>query len=70
MRGAASRQSFYSMDVQQVPQGMGSGFIWDDKVPKARCSCPAWPALASVGTCLRQCTARAAQPFLYVMSEM
>ncbi|KAK9846296.1 hypothetical protein WJX81_001127 [Elliptochloris bilobata] len=27
----ASRQSFYSMDVQQVPQGMGSGFIWDDK---------------------------------------
>lgn len=21
------------MDVQQVPQGMGSGFIWDDKVP-------------------------------------
>ena len=30
--GAASRQSFYSMDVQQVPQGMGSGFIWDDKV--------------------------------------
>ena len=32
---AASRQSFYSMDVQQVPQGMGSGFIWDQKV------CPA-----------------------------
>lgn len=30
--GAASRQSFYSMDVQQVPQGMGSGFIWDQKV--------------------------------------
>ena len=29
---AASRQSFYSMDVQQVPQGMGSGFIWDQKV--------------------------------------
>ena len=25
---AASRQDVFSMDVQQVPQGMGSGFVW------------------------------------------
>lgn len=25
------RQDRWSMDVQKVPQGMGSGFFWDDK---------------------------------------
>ena len=70
MRGAASRQSFYSMDVQQVPQGMGSGFIWDDKVPKARCSCPAWPALAVLVLDCVRVEPELLKPFLYVMSEM
>jgi len=28
---AASRTDFYTMDTMQVPQGTGSGFIWDMK---------------------------------------
>ena len=28
---AAVRQDRWSMDSQKVPQGMGSGFFWDDK---------------------------------------
>ena len=28
---AASRTDFYTMDTMQVPQGTGSGFIWDLK---------------------------------------
>ena len=28
---AAVRQDRWSMDAQKVPQGMGSGFFWDDK---------------------------------------
>ena len=28
---AAIRQDRWSSDVQKVPQGMGSGFFWDDK---------------------------------------
>ena len=30
-RSAASRTDFYTMDTMQVPQGTGSGFIWDMK---------------------------------------
>ena len=50
VRGAASRQSFYSMDVQQVPQGMGSGFIWDDKVLTCALHLSSVACLGSVGT--------------------
>ena len=28
---AGVRQERWSMDAQKVPQGMGSGFFWDDK---------------------------------------
>lgn len=28
---AAVREDRWSMDSQKVPQGMGSGFFWDDK---------------------------------------
>lgn len=31
MATAAIRQDRWSTDVQKVPQGMGSGFFWDDK---------------------------------------
>ena len=31
MLHAAARQDRWTMDVQKVPQGMGSGFFWDDK---------------------------------------
>lgn len=28
---AASRTDFYTMDTMEVPQGTGSGFVWDTK---------------------------------------
>ena len=31
MLHAAARQDRWTMDVQKVPQGMGSGCFWDDK---------------------------------------
>jgi hypothetical protein len=56
-RRAASRQSFYSMDMQQVPQGMGSGFIWDQKARAPRApACPA--AVLPLRVCRRCVTER------------
>lgn len=31
LASAGVRQDRWSMDAQKVPQGMGSGFFWDDK---------------------------------------
>jgi len=44
------------MDMQQVPQGMGSGFIWDQTARAARP--PAHPA-APLPSCLRTRTGAA-----------
>jgi len=44
------------MDMQQVPQGMGSGFIWDQKARAAR---PPPPPAAPQPSCLRTRTGAA-----------
>jgi len=47
------------MDMQQVPQGMGSGFIWDQKARAARPPPPpAAPRPASHPTRTRAATVR------------
>ncbi len=55
------------MDMQQVPQGMGSGFIWDQKVRAARP--PAHPA-ALLPSCLRTRTGAATVRLASVWNEL
>jgi hypothetical protein len=44
-------QSYYSMDVERIPAGTGSGFVWDSKGEPCGClvSCLCVLALLRVG---------------------
>lgn len=51
---AGAFQERWTMDVQKIPQGLGSGFIWDDKghiVTNFHVSIGCLSVLAAIGIC-------------------